>query len=366
MTVGILGGGQLGRMLALAGYPMGLGFVFLEPKAGSPVAGLGRVVKAPYDDRDGLASVAGACDVVTYEFENVPVDAARFLQERDALVHPAPAALEMAQDRLAEKTGFRDLGIPTAPFVTVDTLEQLRAGVERLGAPAVLKTRRMGYDGKGQVVIRSAADVDEAWDRIGGVPLLLEAFVDFDRELSILAVRGRDGRTSEYPLVENHHEEGVLRLSIAPAAGVPQEVQAKAEAYADRLMERLEYVGVLAIELFQRGDELFANEMAPRVHNSGHWTLDGAHCSQFENHLRAVCGLPLGSTAARGHSVMVNLLGRVPDRAELLGIPGAHLHLYGKEARPGRKLGHVNVVGHDPATVRETGDRVLALAKGAP
>jgi 5-(carboxyamino)imidazole ribonucleotide synthase len=341
--VGILGGGQLGRMLALAGRPLGLEFRFLESAADPPVSGLGPVLSADYDDPHALERLAAHVDVVTYEFENVPVEAARAL-EAWVPVHPTPSALEMAQDRLTEKTEFRRLGIQTAPFRPVDSLDQLRAALSELGMPAVLKTRRFGYDGKGQAVIRQESDVAPAWDTLGGVPLILEGFVDFERELSVVGVRGMDGEFRCYPLSENHHEQGILRVTRAPAPGLTPQLQAEGEAILRSVMESMAYVGVLAIELFQVGDHFRANEMAPRVHNSGHWTQDGASVSQFENHLRAVVGLPLGPTDQVRPSVMVNLLGDLPDLTEVLELPGAHLHLYGKAPRPGRKLGHVNIV----------------------
>jgi 5-(carboxyamino)imidazole ribonucleotide synthase len=291
--------------------------------------------------------------VVTYEFENVPVASALRLAGR-VPVRPAPSALAVGQDRVVEKEAFRAAGIPTSPFLAVDSLAELQAGIADIGLPAVVKTRRFGYDGKGQAVLRRPADAEGAWARLGGVPLLLEAFVDFRRELSILGVRGVDGECAFYPLVENEHKGGILWKSTAPAPDVSPALQARAEDHARHLLERHEYVGVLAIELFDGGDDLVANEMAPRVHNSGHWTMDGAVTSQFENHLRAVCGLPLGSAAARGPSAMVNLLGDVPPLERLLRIPGAHVHLYDKAATPRRKVGHVNVTGADAGAVAET------------
>ena len=359
-----MGGGQLGRMLALEGRPLGLRFRFLEPKDDPPVAELGQVVQAAYDDPDAVARFGVDLDVVTYEFENVPVASALALA-RERPVLPPSAALEMAQDRLVEKEGFRDLEIPTAPFAPVDDRAGLDEALERLGTPAVLKTRRFGYDGKGQVVLESAADADSAWEALAGRgPFIVEGFVAFDRELSILAVRGRDGSEAFYPLVENHHRDGILRLSLAPAPELDPRVQDLAEDYARRVLDRLEYAGVLAIELFQVGDELLANEMAPRVHNSGHWTLDGAVTSQFENHVRAVAGLPLGSTAVRGRAAMLNLLGGIPPAADVLAVPGAHLHLYEKAPRPGRKVGHVNVTASDDAGRREALARLEELVAG--
>ncbi|GIU98754.1 MAG: N5-carboxyaminoimidazole ribonucleotide synthase [Actinomycetota bacterium] len=308
MLVAILGGGQLGRMLALAGYPLGLSFRLLDP---APDACAGRVaplVVGAYDDREALAHLLEGADVLTYEFENVPVETARAAAERVPVL-PPPAALEVGQDRLAEKALFTEVGIPTPRFLPVDSPEDLRRALAEIGPPVVLKTRRLGYDGKGQAVVRSAGEAEEAFARVGAVPCIAESYVDFARELSILAVRGRDGEARAYPLVENHHREGILRVSLAPAPGLTPALQARAEGYARAVMERLGYVGVLAIELFQCGEELLGNELAPRVHNSGHWTIEGAETSQFENHLRAVCGLPLGSTRPVGRSAMVNLIG---------------------------------------------------------
>jgi len=361
MNVGILGGGQLGRMLALEGRRLGLRFRFLEPKRPAPVDDLGEIVRARYDDPAALDAFAGGLDVVTYEFENVPVASVLRLAEH-VPVHPAPSALEIGQDRLFEKEAFEAAEFSTAPFRAVDSLDDLRAGVAEIGLPAVLKTRRFGYDGKGQAVLRASEDVEAAWEALGGVPLLLEAFVEFRRELSILAVRGVGGECAFYPLVENVHRDGILWRSVAPAPDVSPELQQRAEEHARHLLERHDYVGVLAVELFDVEGDLLANEMAPRVHNSGHWTLDGAVTSQFENHVRAVCGLPLGSTACRGPSGMLNFLGDVPPLAQVLEVPNAHVHLYDKSPRPGRKVGHVNVTGSDAVEVRATLARLEALA----
>ncbi|MEK9502772.1 5-(carboxyamino)imidazole ribonucleotide synthase [Gaopeijia maritima] len=358
MNVGVLGGGQLGRMLALAGVPLGARFRFLEHRSPAPVDGLGEVVRAPYDDADALARFRDGLEVGTYEFENVPDASARALADAEIPVYPPPAALEFARDRKHEKDGFGALGIPTAPWRAVDDRASFDAAVEQLGLPAMLKTRRLGYDGKGQRLLRSPADLDAAWAALGDRPLVLEGFVEFSRELSIVGVRGRDGETAFYPLVENTHASGVLVRTDAPAPGCSPELQRTAERYAGAVMRYLDYVGVLALELFQVGDELWANEMAPRVHNSGHWTQNGAVTSQFENHMRAVMGLPLGSTEPVGHSVMLNLLGALPPAEAVLAEPMAHLHLYDKAPRPGRKIGHVNVCGPDREAVRDAARRI--------
>ena len=347
MTIGILGGGQLGYMLALAGYPLGLHFRFLDPSPEAPVGRIAQRVTADYTDQAALEKFASGLELVTYEFENVPVEAARFLAER-VPVYPPPAALEAAQDRLAEKALFRKLGISTTEFAPVSNAKELDVAVKSLGLPAVLKTCRMGYDGKGQWILRTAEDVAKAKSELPAVQLILEKFVPFTRELSVLAVRSRTGEISIYPLVENHHRSGILRLSLAPAPRLEPDIQRAAERAAHRILESLKYAGVLAIEFFEHQGELLANEMAPRVHNSGHWTIEGAVTSQFENHLRAVLGLPLGSTGPAGHCAMLNLIGDVPDSAEVLAVPDAHLHLYGKSPRPGRKLGHITLRAASP------------------
>jgi 5-(carboxyamino)imidazole ribonucleotide synthase len=349
VRVAIVGGGQLGRMLVQAGEQLGVACVTLDPATDSPSAQVGPSIVGAYDDPAALTSLVDGADVVTYEFENVPVDAVRALETP---VLPPPVALEAAQDRIAEKTLFNDVGLPVPTFAAVDDLASLTAAIETVGLPAVLKTRRFGYDGKGQAVIRSAERAEDAWRAVGEVPSILESLVRFDRELSIIAVRAADGEIRCYPLVENHHREGTLRVSYAPAPELTDELQSAAETHARAVGERLGYVGVFAIELFEAGGTLLGNEMAPRVHNSGHWTIEGAETSQFENHLRAVCGLPLGGVGVREHVAMVNVIGQEPDAAAILAIPGAHLHSYGKQGRPGRKLGHVTLIADDPDTLR--------------
>ena len=347
MTIGILGGGQLGYMLALAGYPLGLHFRFLDPTPEAPVGRIAQRVTADYMDQAALEKFANGLELVTYEFENVPVEAAKFLAER-VPVYPPPAALEAAQDRLNEKKLFQQLGIATTEFVPVLKHRDLEPAVKQLGLPAVLKTCRMGYDGKGQWILRTAEEVAKAKSELPAASLILERFVPFTRELSILAVRSKNGETASYPLAENHHRGGILRLSLAPAPRLEPQIQRAAEDAARRVLDSLQYVGVLAIEFFEASGRLLANEMAPRVHNSGHWTIEGAVTSQFENHLRAVLGLPLGSTGPAGHCAMLNLIGDLPESVDVLAIPDAHLHLYGKSPRPGRKLGHVTLRAASP------------------
>jgi 5-(carboxyamino)imidazole ribonucleotide synthase len=343
VRVGVLGGGQLARMLALAGYQLGIEFRFFDPNAGAPVGQIGQLIVAEYSDHSALERFLDGVDVVTYEFESIPLSTVQFVAER-VKVYPPLKALETAQDRLLEKQLFERLKIPTPHFAPVDNLKDLRAALELIGMPAVLKTRRMGYDGKGQAVIRDAVAIDDAWKRLGGSPLIVEKYVAFQHELSMIGVRAIDGRESFYPPVENVHREGILRKSTAPAPSATRESCAQAIEYCRRLMDELEYVGVLALEMFSVDGTLVANEMAPRVHNSGHWTIDGAETSQFENHLRAVMSLPLGPTTSRGRSVMLNIIGHIPRVAAVLAVEGAHLHLYGKAPTEKRKVGHVTVV----------------------
>lgn len=355
MIVGVLGGGQLGRMLALAGIPLGLRFRFLDPDPECPASHVGEMIVGEYDDPVALTHLARDATVITYEFENVPAATVEFL-ESQVQVSPPRAALAISQDRLSEKTLFRDLRIGTPEFAPVDSLESLHAAVARVGLPAVLKTRRFGYDGKGQAVLREPSQVAPAFEELAHaqtksghrVSLILEAFVPFAREVSVIAVRSRDGRSAFYDPVENVHTRGILARSTAPALRMSESQKARYEDAAKAVLDRLEYVGVLAIEFFELpGGQILANEMAPRVHNSGHWTIEGATTSQFENHIRAVCDMPLGSTAARGRSVMLNIIGADPDVPKLLAQPGAHLHMYDKQPRPGRKLGHVTICETD-------------------
>jgi 5-(carboxyamino)imidazole ribonucleotide synthase len=328
-------------MLGLAGRALGLEFLFVDPAADPPAAAVGEHLALDYASPAALARLA-ACDVVTYEFENVPVAPVLELAKRTH-VYPPVGALAIAQDRLLEKTCFSELGIPTPPFFDVQSRDDLLRALAANGYPAVLKTRRFGYDGRGQAVLRTEADAERAFAELGQVPLLLEGFVPFERELSLIGARSAQGEVRFYPLVENHHREGILRLTLAPAPNITPERQAMAEGYMRALFERLDYVGVLALELFQAGGRLVANEMAPRVHNSGHLTIEGARTSQFEQHLRAVLDLPLGSTEFVEPAAMLNCIGSLPDAAAVLAVTDAHLHDYGKLPRAGRKVGHVTV-----------------------
>jgi 5-(carboxyamino)imidazole ribonucleotide synthase len=314
-----------------------------------------------FDRSEALRVFARDTDLVTVEFENVPVAAARQVAQ-EARIFPPLAALEVAQDRLAEKSCFERLGLPTAPFTAVDSEAQLDEAVRSMGCPAIAKTRRLGYDGKGQATVRSPDDIPHAWRQLGGRPAILEPFVPFERELSIVAVRARSGAIRFYPLVENRHRDGILRVSLAPAPATAPALQAQAEQMAERLLAAFDYVGVLCLELFLHDGRLLVNEMAPRVHNSGHWTIEGAETSQFENHLRAGLDWPLGATDPRGVSAMVNLIGALPARDEVLALPGAHLHLYGKPPRPGRKLGHITLRAERRDVLLASLPRLTALA----
>lgn len=356
MRIGVLGGGQLGRMLALAGYPLGVRFRHVGTAQDTSAREVAEHINAAYEDTEALAHFAEGLDVVTYESENVPLGAVEFLAQRVPVL-PSVAALRTSQDRLHEKLAFAELGIPTAPYAEVNSFDELHDAAPRIGYPSILKTRRMGYDGKGQFVLRRPDELRMAWERLHATGLILEGLVPFDRELSILAVRGRDGQTLFYPLVENVHADGILRVSYAPAPDA-EEMQALAQDYARRVLDALDYVGILAIELFQAGAQLIANEMAPRVHNSGHWTIEGAETSQFENHVRAILGYPLGRVTPIGHCAMINIIGKLPSIPHVLRHGDAHLHLYGKSARPGRKLGHVTLRSDDARGVRRRAEEL--------
>ena len=344
MRIGIIGAGQLGQMLGYAARDLGVECCFVDPSDSPPAADCGEVLQRPFDDSEALAKLAATCDVVTYEFENVPVEALYKIDGK-VPVYPPANALRHAQDRLDEKRLFDQLDIPLPGYRTVDSREDIVSATEELGLPVVIKSRRLGYDGKGQFIVRERDDIDTAWKTVGGQPLIAEQWIKFDFEVSCIGARNVDGDIVIYPLSRNFHDGGILKTSRSP---IDAPVLAdRAETYVRRMLGHLDYVGVLALELFVCGDDLFANEFAPRVHNSGHWTIEGSATSQFENHLRAVMNRPLGSTASLNHAGMVNLIGDIPGtiRSQELGV----LHDYGKAPRPGRKLGHLTVTAESAA-----------------
>ncbi len=345
-TIGILGGGQLGRMLALAAARLGFKCHIFAPNPDSPAFDVvHRVTCADYGDTQALDRFAADADVVTYEFENVPAEAATFLAARVPVL-PDQNVLATTQDRLAEKNFVASLGISTAPYAAVDAPGELAGALARIGRPAVLKTRRFGYDGKGQATIRNGTVAEAAWHEVGGQPCILEAFVPFAREVSVIAARARDGAVECFDVTENEHRDHILKISRVPAA-LPEQAARQARQIAETIAQKFAYVGVLAVEMFElRDGGLLVNEIAPRVHNSGHWTLDGASVSQFEQHIRAVAGWPLAKPLRHGRIEMINLIGsEIEDYRTWLTVPGAAVHLYGKAVtRPGRKMGHITRV----------------------
>lgn len=343
-TIGIFGGGQLGRMMAQAALPLNIQCTFYEADTDCPSAALGQVISSQTEQ--GLQQFIQSADVFSLEFENTPLADVDLLTRSKAL-HPPRQALATAQNRLMEKALFDQLQIPVAPYQAVDSLASLQQAVKTLGLPLVLKTATGGYDGKGQFVLRSEDQIEQAWAELGPAKsLIAESFVTFSREVSIIAVRGQDGEVKTWPLAENHHHNGILSHSIVPAPN-SVDLQPAAQDYITRLLNHLNYVGVLTLELFVTEQGLFANEMAPRVHNSGHWSIEGAVCSQFENHIRAVAGLPLGSTEVVRPTVMINIIGQYPKSEQVLALNGAHLHLYNKTERAGRKIGHITLMPND-------------------
>jgi 5-(carboxyamino)imidazole ribonucleotide synthase len=358
-TLGIVGGGQLGRMMALAGYPLGLDFLFLDRSGDTPAAQIATSLVGEFTDPAMLAELVRRSGVISFDWENISVPALRKATRGSGVrVSPPLRALAAAQDRLAEKRLFERLRIPTTHYAAVNSRGALLRAVQEIGMPGVLKTRRMGYDGKGQAVIRTLGDAEAAWRAMGSVPLLYEGFIPFDYEVSCIAVRGRDGALAFYPLSRNAHHDGILRVTLAPWRNAA--LERAAQRHLRALLTALDYVGVLAVEFFVRRGRLIANEMAPRVHNSGHWTIEGAATSQFENHVRAIAGLPLGATTLRGHAGMVNLIGAIPDKASLLGLRDLHLHDYGKAPRPQRKVGHLTLLA--PSAARRN-DAIRSLMK---
>ena len=341
MRIGIVGGGQLGLMLGEAAAELGMTCTFVDPSDAPPAASAGAVIKAAFDDAAALEKLAAENDVITYEFENVPVDALEALDTTTPL-YPPPAALRSAQDRRVEKDQFVELGIPVPGYHVIDSRDDLDDAVDELGLPLVIKTRRFGYDGKGQFVIREAGDVTEAWETLGSAPLIAEAWVPFDYEVSIIGARTPGGDIVTWPLSRNLHRGGILRVAQSDAAD--GDLYERASDYVGRLLDHLDYVGVLTLELFVVGDELLANEFAPRVHNSGHWTIEGSETSQFANHILAITGRPLESTATVDWPGMVNIIGEFPDGMRSLDDSRLYLHDYGKAPREGRKLAHVTCV----------------------
>jgi len=341
--IGVLGAGQLGRMLAISGYPLGQKFGFYGISDDEPSALLGHMYRQS-DDIDSLAQLIEFADVMTYESENTDVAMVREIAKTTP-VYPAEKSLYISQHRGREKGLFDQLNIPCAPYQVVDSLDSLKIAADEIGLPAVLKTTTEGYDGKGQFVLKDTSQVEQAWTEIGGRELVLEGFVDFQRELSIVAVRNANNEHVYYPLVQNVHHDGILRYTIAPARDVSEELQKQAESYMQSLLDELDHVGALTVELFDTLDGLVVNEMAPRVHNSGHWSIDGAMTDQFENHIRAITGLPLGETTLRQPlAAMINIIGETGPVEKVLKMPKTFLHLYDKDERAGRKLGHINIV----------------------
>jgi 5-(carboxyamino)imidazole ribonucleotide synthase len=362
MTVAILGAGQLGRMLALAGYPLGLDFLFLDPAEGAPASRLAPILQGSFTDSKLLKQLAGRAEVATIDWENVSVEALRTLADSGARIAPPIPAIATAQDRVSEKRLFERLKIPTTRWAAVSSRAQLERAVRDIGLPGVIKTRRLGYDGKGQAVVKTQEDVLHAWAEMGTMGLIYEEWIPFDCEVSIIGARSRRGEIAIYPLNGNVHASGILRLTRAPYG--PPRWQRLAASYLQSVLTHFRYTGILTIEFFVRNGRLLANEMAPRVHNSGHWTIEGAITSQFENHLRAILDLPLGSTRPTGYSAMVNLIGSVPPRATVLGWEGIHLHDYHKEPRQGRKVGHLTVV--EPTRARRDRRARQLLSELAP
>jgi len=354
MKIGILGAGQLAQMLALAGIPLGCRFVFYDPTPDCCAAALGKHVQEDYDNWQALQAFAESVDIVTFEFENVPVETVNFI-EKHGTVYPKANSLGATQDRLFEKQLFARLGIPTAKFIDITSRADLEQAADSLGYPLLLKSRTGGYDGKGQIMLESQQQLDSAWLEINGQPFIAEKWVSFSREVSIIAARSQNGGCEFYDLVENQHHQGILRTSF----NRPDDpLSTKAQEYIQTLMNELDYCGVLTLELFQVGDQLVVNEFAPRVHNSGHWTIEGAVVSQFENHLRAILNLPLGATTHVAYSAMINFISQIPPVNELLSVPGSHYHQYGKQPKPGRKLGHLTICADLPETLESLSDQV--------
>ena len=343
MIVGILGGGQLARMLILNGKKLGVEFEVYAPQAES-IQGLAEVTQGDFDDAKKLTGFVEKCDWVTYEWENLPVESLRLSGCGGQKFFPCVDILEIISDRFQQKMFFKGLGVPTAPFALIQNEVELEKVVSKIGLPVVLKTNRFGYDGKGQKVIRRENDLVSVWSELGGVPLICEKFIPFTRELSLVACRGQTGEQAFYPLTESVHQKGILIKTLTPANPFPDDLQRKAQGYARKVFDTFKYVGVLALECFEVDGELLLNEMASRVHNTGHWSIEGSTTSQFENHIRAGLGLSLGETTLRGSAAMLNVIGSLPKESVLSSLNKWHVHLYGKQPKPGRKLGHLTLV----------------------
>lgn len=352
MRIGVLGGGQLGRMLGLAGIPLGCQMSFYDDAIDIPARCTGIAVRARYDDYEALRKFASGLDAVTYEFENIPVEAVQML-EKHVKVYPGSRALEVSQDRVAEKEFLASTGAPVGQWMQVDSADDIELVFDQLG-PCILKTRRFGYDGKGQFRVKTPADCENGWKALNGLPSVAEKLILFDREVSLVGARSQSGEQRFWPLIENVHVDGILHRSEAPAPDVLPELQDRAEKIVSNIMASLDYVGVLTVEFFVLDGHLLVNEMAPRVHNSGHWTIEGSVTSQFENHMRAVMGLSLGSTSTRFRSIMYNAIGTLPKQDELCRIAGAHYHSYNKDPRENRKVGHVTICDEPVAAVDQS------------
>lgn len=358
MKLGILGGGQLAKMLALAAYPLGIRTLCLDPSSEACARDVTDVITAEFTDESALNQLCSKTDIITFETENIPAFCANFIAKNHVL-YPSAQALTLAQDRLHEKSFFKSLNIPTPEFFDIKTKAALEKAVENLGMPCVLKTKRLGYDGKGQYVLKNSSDIEKSWEALQSQSLILEKFIPFEYEVSLISVRNRQGEVRFYPLIKNHHVNGILHSSEAPFDHPA--LQKEAENHATKILETLNYVGILTIEFFYDGRGLIVNEMAPRVHNSGHWTIEGAQTSQFENHLRAIFDLPLGSTETIGHCFLLNCIGKMLPIKSCLKIPGVHYHDYGKPPRPGRKLGHITLVETDAARYQKGRESLLSL-----
>lgn len=354
-TIGILGGGQLARMMALAGYPLGFRFVFFDPDRSACAGQVGSLIIADYNNELAIEEFCQQVDVVTLDFENVPVETVRRIANKKP-VFPSADVLAIAQDRLLEKEFCQSIGVPTAAFTTINSLSELKFAAKKYNYSAVLKTRRMGYDGKGQYLIKQEDDINQIPDSVFQHDLIVEQLVAFKREVSVIVVRNAEGDLKTWPLCENKHKEGILTTTMVPAKEEP--LDALAFEYAQKMAEQLNYIGVMVVEFFQTESQVMVNEFAPRVHNSGHWTIEGAHTSQFENHLRAGLGLTLGDTGMNGMAAMLNWISAFPDSNLAISDIGVHWHIYGKEPRPGRKIGHTTLTAPDPQQLH---DKILQL-----